>query len=76
MEISRENALAHRNIGRGGIVLGVGLAIMIASFALVAHTNKVMLFGALVGWLLAVLGAIWLVDGLRHRYAARRAAVT
>jgi len=73
MEPSRENALAHRNILRGGILLGVGLAIMIASFILAIRVNELVLFGALVGWLLSVLGAIWLVDGMRHRYAARRA---
>ena len=70
---SRENALAHRNILRGGIVLGVGLAIMIASFVLAVSVNERVLFGALVGWLMSVLGAIWLVDGMRHHYAARRA---
>jgi hypothetical protein len=46
---------------------------MIAAFAVASRTgNNRILFGALAGWLLAVLGAIWLVDGLRHRYAARR----
>jgi uncharacterized membrane protein len=74
MDASRENALAHRNIERGGIVLGVGLVIMIASFILAVHVNELVLFGALVGWFMAVLGAIWLTDGMRHHYAARRAA--
>jgi hypothetical protein len=47
---------------------------MIAAFAVaIGSGNDRILFGALVGWLLAVLGAIWLVDGFRHRYAARRA---
>ena len=70
---SRENALAHRNILRGGILLGLGLALMIASFILAVSINQRLLFGALVGWLMSVLGAIWLVDGMRHHYAARRA---
>lgn len=74
MDPSRETALSHRNILRGGIVLGLGLAIMIASFILALHGSGLLLFGALAGWFMSVLGAIWLVDGMRHRYAARRAA--
>lgn len=74
MDRVREQELAHRNLERGGILLGVGLAGMIAAFAVAMGSgNDRILFGALVGWLLAVLGAIWLVDGFRHRYAARRA---
>jgi len=69
----RERDLAHRYIERGGIVLGAGVVAMIASFAVAIHYDvERMLFGALVGWLAAVLGAIWLVDGLRHHYAAQR----
>ncbi len=74
MDRSRENALAHRNIVRGGVVLAVGLVIMIASFILALRVNELLLFGALAGWFGSVLGAIWLVDGLRHHYAARRAS--
>ena len=74
MDPSRETALAHRNTVRGGIVLGAGLAVMIASFVLALQYNELVLFGALAGWLMSVLGAIWLADGLRHRFAARRAA--
>jgi hypothetical protein len=73
MFVSRENALAHRNILRGGILLGLGLAIMIASFILAVQVSELLLFGALAGWFMSVLGAIWLVDGMRHHYAARRA---
>jgi membrane associated rhomboid family serine protease len=69
-----EQQLAHENLERGAIVLAVGVAVMIAAFAFAIRTgNDRVLFGALAGWLLAVLGAIWLVDGFRHRYAARRA---
>jgi hypothetical protein len=74
MDRDREEHLAHQNLERGGIVLGVGLAAMIAAFAVASRTgNDRILFGALAGWLLAVLGAIWLVDGFRHRYAAKHA---
>jgi len=74
MDRIREQQLAHQNLERGGILLGIGLAVMIAAFVFAVHTsNDRILFGAVGGWLLAVLGAIWLVDGFRHRYAARRA---
>lgn len=74
MDRIREQHLAHRDLARGGILLGVGLAGMIVAFAAAIHTgNDRILLGAFAGWLLAVLGTIWLVDGMRHRYAARRA---
>jgi membrane associated rhomboid family serine protease len=73
MDRVREQELAHRNLERGGILLAIGLAGMIAGFLFASRSgNDRILFGALAGWLLAVLGAIWLVDGFRHRYAARR----
>jgi hypothetical protein len=77
MDPVRECRLAHKNLKAGGILLALGLVTMITFFVIASVFHRTLiLLGACAGWLLSVLGAMWIVDGLRHRYTARHSSTT